>query len=918
MRIRQQLIAGIGLALLVISIGLVVTAVGVQKIKNINQETAAMQLVSRHAASLLVIGQDYVMHGSPRAARQWRAVLGELQLALNNIEPSSQATQLVLLNLKQHTDALPPLFSVLETASGAEKNTWADLLVEKTRHISDDGFNAMIELTEQRITLEELNFTVRLVVLLLLLALLVAITVFVLGRILQPIARLQANIYAVQSGDLSARMGDARADEIGDLARDFDNMTETLQVRDAALRASEVRFRTVVATLTEGVFLRDAQGRIVDCNASAERITGKTLAQMKGFVTFASEWQAQREDGSLMSVEELPSVVAIRTGLSQTNVVVGYRKPDGSVLWVLINAQPLFEGSAGTLSGFVTTLVDITERKQAQDEILSAKVAVAVADDANRAKSAFLANMSHEIRTPMNGIIGMTELALDTELNAEQRGYLDLVKVSADSLLDIINDILDFSKIEAGHLKIENIEFSLEQMLQGTLKSLAVRAHQKGLELLLHIAPDVPDRIISDPGRLRQVLVNLIGNAIKFTQTGEIEVAVTRLKASTSTQTLQTELRFSVRDTGIGIAREKFKAIFDSFSQADTSTTRQYGGTGLGLSISAQLVTLMGGHLGLDSELGQGSTFYFTLSLATGSNKSFARYQNTRRVTGLAVLIVDDNATNRSLLLQILRNWKMEPTAVASGAQALLELERAAQSGQPYTLAILDVQMPEMDGFVLAEWIRQHPKYVGATVMMLTTVGQRGDAARCRELGVASYLVKPISQVELLDAIKMALGEPGQPSAPLITRHSLRENRRKLKLLLAEDNAVNQTLAVRLLQKLGHSVTVANNGLEAVEHWQAGGFDAILMDIDMPLMNGYEATQRIRALEQASGGLVPVHIPIVAMTAHAMQGARETCLSHGMDGYLTKPIDTEALWGELDGLAQAREAAAAPTSAPEQ
>ncbi len=571
------------------------------------------------------------------------------------------------------------------------------------------------------------------------------------------------------------------------------------------------------------------------------------------------------------------------------------RHRSGSLYWVNASIVPLL-GEDGRPEQYIAIRTDISARKEAESEMLRAKDA---AEQANQVKSAFLANMSHEIRTPMNGIIGMTELALDTELNAEQREYLGLVKVSADALLNIVNDILDFSKIEAGRLEIENIEFSLEQMLRDTMKSLAVRAHQKDLELLLHVAPDVPDCLISDPGRLRQVLVNLVGNAIKFTQTGEIEVAVTRIKAITPTQT---ELRFSVRDTGIGIAREKFKAIFDSFSQADTSTTRQYGGTGLGLSISAHLVSLMGGHLELESELGQGSTFYFTLSLTTGSNDAYARYQNTERVVGLPVLIVDDNTTNRSLLVEMLRNWQMLPTAVESGEQALQELERASASATPYVLAILDVQMPVMDGFELAQRILAQPKYVGATVMMLTSEGQRGQATRCRELGIASYVMKPIVQSELLDAIMTALGEPLQSSTPRITRHSLRENRRRLNLLLAEDNAVNQTLAVRLLQKLGHTVTVAHNGLEAVEHWQAGGFDAILMDVDMPIMNGYEATERIRAIEKTSNGLDPAHTPIVAMTAHVMRGVREICISHGMDAYLAKPIDTEALRRTLDGL----------------
>ncbi len=734
--------------------------------------------------------------------------------------------------------------------------------------------------------------------------------------VMRPLQQLAAAANRLAASDFSAELPHASQDEVGHLVRAFGAMrenqqrareeilrlnagleervqqrTEELQSQQALLRDSEAILSATINTALDAVVQMDAAEIITGWNTQAEEIFGWKQEEAIGQMLSETIIPPQYREAHIRGMKHF--LVSGEGPVLNKRIEISALHRDGHEFPIELSITPLKIADKYEFSAFIR---DITERKQAGSALMLAKDA---AEQANQVKSAFLANMSHEIRTPLNGIIGMTELALDTELNAEQREYIGLVKVSADALLLIVNDILDFSKIEAGHLEIENIEFSLEQMLQGTMKSLAVRAHQKGLELLLHVAPDVPDRLISDPGRLRQVLVNLVGNAIKFTQTGEIEVAVYRTDAPTQTQT---ELRFSVRDTGIGIAHEKFKAIFDSFSQADTSTTRQYGGTGLGLTISAQLVSLMGGHIGVESELGQGSTFYFTLSLATGSNDAYSNYQSTARLNGLPVLIADDNASNRSLLVDMLLNWQMLPTAVASGEQALQELARASASATPYALAILDVEMPVMDGFELAQRILAQPKYGAASVMMLTSEDQRGQATRCRELGIASYLMKPILPSELLNAIMAALGQASQSSTPGSTRHSLRENRRKLNLLLAEDNVVNQTLAVRLLQKLGHSVTVANNGLEAVEHWQAGRFDAILMDVDMPVMNGYEATERIRAIEKTSQGLVPAHTPIVAMTAHAMRGARELCLSHGMDAYLAKPIATEALWRELDGL----------------
>ncbi len=650
------------------------------------------------------------------------------------------------------------------------------------------------------------------------------------------------------------------------------DLTERKQL-EQVLRESEEMNRRILDSIEDGYCEVDLRGNFICVNEAYCKLFNRTKSEYSG-----ASYKKFGNDGLLSSLREKYTEI-YRTGESVKSFE--FESVPGRFIEMSISLKRDVKGGP---IGFVGILRDCTARKAYEREQAKAKEA---AEAANRAKSEFLANMSHELRTPMNGILGMTELALSTELSPELHEYLSIVKSSADALLVVLNDILDYSKIEAGKIAMDLRPFTVAEMVGDAMKSLAISAHRKGLELAYHLDPEVPPKLVGDSMRLRQVLLNLVGNAIKFTARGEVEVRV----GVEGREESGVKLRVSVRDTGIGISPEAQSRLFQPFEQADTSTTRMYGGTGLGLAISRRIVGLMGGEVSVESTPGHGSVFSFTALLGTargtGEPSAVASMEDLR---GLPVLVIDDNSTSRRIIRAMVQRWGMLAAEAASGMEGLILLEEASQSGHPYRLILLDERMPGMDGIEVIERIRANVRLAGATIMMLTSDDQSSSAARCRKMGVEAYLIKPIKPPELLATIRKLLGR-GEAEAPVPARMDAPQCLRRLSVLIAEDNNVNQRLAVVMMQKLGHYTTVVTNGVDAVAKWKEGQFDLILMDVQMPELDGYEATRRIRSHELSTG----TRIPIIAMTAHAMSGDRERCLEEGMDDYISKPVRREAL-----------------------
>jgi two-component system sensor histidine kinase/response regulator len=683
---------------------------------------------------------------------------------------------------------------------------------------------------------------------------------------------------------LSARRVEGAADD--HVFAMYEDISDRRRAQDALTQLA-----SIVETSEDAIIGQTLDGTVVTWNAAAQRLFGYTLGDIQG-----------KHIGLLAPPDRAGEVNAILERIRRGDHIEHFEtvrlRKDGTPVPVSISIS-VTQDSGGRMSGFSTIARDVREEVATREALRQARDA---AERLAQTRSAFLANMSHEIRTPLNAVLGLTELLLDTELTPEQRHSLSLVQIAGETLLTLLNDILDLSKIEAEQVRLESIPFAPIHLVETTIGLLTGRARQKRLELLADVAADVPLMVRGDPTRLRQVLTNLIGNAIKFTDSGEIVVSVHGSALPEGRQLI----RFTVRDTGIGIAEDKLETIFEEFGQADESTTRKYGGTGLGLTIARRLVRLMDGDLTVTSALGRGTEFAFAVPLAVEA-AALPVAPGTAQLAGRRVLVVDDSATNRTILRGMLGAAGLHVGEAADGAAGLEALQSAQRSGAPYDLAILDAQMPGLDGFALAAAVRAVPVIADTHLLMLTSSGERGDGQRCRDLGINGYLTKPASRTDLLDAVSVVLGMT--VAAPIVvTQHSIAESRRRLLILLAEDNAVNQEVAATMLRKRGHDVDVVSDGRAAVEAVARKRYDVVLMDIQMPEMDGFEATRLIRST--AAGR----DLTIIALTAHALSGEREKCLAQGMTDYLTKPFKGHDLFTMVEGRA---DAAVTPAASPE-
>jgi two-component system sensor histidine kinase/response regulator len=773
---------------------------------------------------------------------------------------------------------------------------------------------------------------------------LLSVLTFLIRRIAGPLKTLSEAAAEVAKGNFGkiVEIPSSSADEIGDLVGSFNLMTEGL----IKTTVSKHYVDNVIRSMSDSLVIVSPDGIIERVNRATLDLLGYSESDLEGqpvgkilqdevletgaALEHSASGASPGQSTSGQSCPDQPPQDQPLTGLLTAGYSIGaghveriYVASDGRRIPVLFSCS-VMRTDAGAIQAVVCAAQDITARKRWEEELRAAKEAAesanreltdtnrhledatrfaqdmaAQAEMANAAKGDFLAMMSHEIRTPLNGILGFSQLLLEEQgLTQDQKEFVDTISSSGNALLTVINDILDFSKIEAGKMDLEEIDFDLVSAVESVGDVLKHKVEEKGLELHCFVDHHVPTRLRGDPGRLRQVLLNLAGNAVKFTERGEVTVEAKLAYETKDTVTV----RFEVRDTGIGIPEDRLHYIFDKFTQVDGSTTRRYGGTGLGLAISKRLVEMMGGEIGVESELGKGSTFYFMVDLAVQKSATVKTpIAEMVNLEGVRALIVDDNARSRRLLEEILTHWHMKPDSVESGQAALAELEEANSSGTPYRLALIDARMPEMDGFALAERVKADKSLEQTVLIMLTSGGRSGDGSRCRELGIAAYLVKPVKQADLWEVLMLTLGaRPRERSGDgLVTQHSLREKRRSLRILVAEDSPVNLNLVVRILEKRGHSVVAATSGRQALEKLGTGSFDLVLMDVEMPEVDGIEATAAIRGKEKGTDK----HLPVVAMTAHAMKGDRERCLAAGMDRYVSKPIRAHELLETIDAVA---------------